>query len=177
MANNIAAAWAASTPKKFYDILMLEGGQGTLPASLPFMGACIAAFFGAQAGLHMLDHDVGPAAIFGASCAILLGGLTATMLTLYKQPEKLVQTISALAAIGAAISIMSIVLHFAFAVVLPPPLPTHKLVSFLLFPIAIWNVFAFAWIYRHAAMRTIPAFVLATIYVIVADFILGTIVR
>ncbi len=177
MANKIAAAWAASTPKAFYDILMLEGGQGKLPASVPLMGGCIAAFFGAQAGLHMLDHQPTAAAIFGASCAIVLGGLTAGMLALYKRRENTVQTITALAAIGAVISIMSIVLHFVFAVALPPPLPTHKLVSFLLFPMAVWNVFAFAWIYRHAALRTVPAFVLATLYVILAQFILGTLVR
>ncbi len=177
MAINLPAGWASSTPKAFYDIIALEGGQGRLPVSIPLMGVCIAAYFVAQTALHLLDHEVGSALAFGAASAALLGGLTAGVLELYKRRDKTVQAITALAASGAVIAFTSIALHFIFAVALPPPLPTQRLVGFLLFPIAIWNVFSFAWIYRHAAIRTIPAFSLAATFVIVDYFIMATLIH
>jgi hypothetical protein len=60
-----------------------------------------------------------------------------------------------------------------FAVALPPPLPTQRLVNFLLFPLVIWNFFAFTFIYRHAKLRSLPAFVISATFVIIVDFILG----
>jgi hypothetical protein len=177
MAINIPAAWANSTPKAFLDILTLDGGQAKLPASARLMAGCVAAYAVAQAALHALDRALAPSAIFGFGCAALLGGATAGVLHLYKSREKVLQAISALAGVGAVIALASIALHFVFAVALPPPLPTGRLVSFLLFPMVVWNVFAFAFIYRHAGIRTIPAFSFATAYVITVNFIMSTLLH
>jgi hypothetical protein len=177
MAINLPANWAASTPKAFFDIFALEGGQGKLPADPRLAGACAAAYALAQAALHLLEHEPAPALAFGAASALLLAGATAAVLAAYKRRDLVLQTIAALAATGALVAIVSIVLHFVLAAALPPPLPTARLVNFLLFPIAGWNVFAFAFIYRHAGMRLVPAFSLAITYVIVVYWILATLIR
>ncbi len=178
MAINLSERWASSTPKALYQIIALEGGQGKLPVSATLMGACLAAYAGAQTMLHLVnDHGSLGALFFGLGSAALLGGLSAGVLELYKRRDITIQTVTALAASGVVIALSSIVLHFLFAVALPPPLPTQRLVGFLLFPIGIWNVFSFAWIYRHAAIRTIPAFALATTFVIVVYFIMATLIH
>ena len=177
MAINLPAGWESSTPKAFWNIFALEAGQGKLPVSTKLMGGCVAAYFVAQTALHLLEHGLVSSLTFGLGSAGLLAGLTAGVLELYKSREKTIQAITALAASGAVIALSSIILHFIFAVALPPPLPTQRLVGFLLFPIAIWNVFSFAWIYRHAAIRTIPAFALAATFVIVVYFIMATLIH
>jgi hypothetical protein len=178
MAIKLPASWATSTPKALYDIIALEGGQGKLPISFPLMGACLAAYAIAQALLHNVnDHEITPSLGFGLGSAALLGGLSAGVLASYKRRDLIVQTVTALAASGVVIALASIVLHFLFAVALPPPLPTQRLVGFLLFPIGIWNVFSFAWIYRHAAIRTIPAFALAAAFVVIVYFIMATLIH
>ncbi|QGM46853.1 hypothetical protein [Methylocystis heyeri] len=178
MAIKLPGSWAESTPKALYDIIALEGGQKKLPASVPLMGGFLLAYVVAQALVHSVhDHGVIGSLGFGIGSAALVGGLTAGALVSYKRRELIVQTVTALAATGVAIAISSILLHFLFAVALPPPLPTQRLVGFLLFPIAIWNVFAFAWIYRHAAIRTIPAFAFAVAIVIIIYFIMATLIH
>jgi hypothetical protein len=175
--DRLKASWEASTFKVFYDIIALESGQGLLPISTKLMGGCLAAYAVAQAAVHLLDHELMPALLFGASSAALVGGGTAGVLELYKRRDKSVQTITALAGVGAFIALVSIILHFVFAVALPPPLPTQRLVNFLLFPVVLWMVFSFAFIYRHAGIRTIPAFAFAGTVAIVIDYIFATLMH
>ena len=175
--DRLKASWEASTIKVFYDIVALESGQGLLPISTKLMGGCLAAYALGQAAVHLLDHEPMPALLFGVSSAVLVGVGTAGVLELYKRRDKTIQTITALAGVGAFIALVSIILHFVFAVALPPPLPTQRLVNFLLFPIVLWLVFSFAFIFRHAGLRTIPAFAFAATIAIVIDYIFATLMH
>lgn len=173
----VPAAWANTTPKALLDIVTLDGGQGKLPVSIPLMSGCLCAYAAVQTLDHSLEHAWGSSILFGLASAAIVGVSTAVVLPLYEAREKIVQSVTALAAVGAFIGLTSIVLHFIFAAALPPPMPTNRLVNFLLFPIVIWNLFAFAFIYRHAKLRTIPAFALAATFVIVVDFIISKLLR
>ncbi len=177
MAINLPASWANSTPKALFDIIALEAGQGKLPVSAPLMGGSLVAYAVGQFALHALDHNLAPSALFGVSCAALVAAGTAGVFKLYKFKGNSIQAITALAAVGAAIALVSIILHFVFAVALPPPLPTQRLVNFLLFPMVLWAVFAFAFIYRHAGLRTIPAFAFSATMAIVIDYIFDTLMH
>ncbi len=165
------------TPKALFNIMKLEGSQFSLPNSMALLGASVVAYAIARVGLHALDHSPSAALIDGPLVAVVLAGGSALFLKLYDRGDKIVQTLIALMATGAIMAIASILLHFVFAVALPPPLPTDRLVRFLLFPVAIWVVFMFAFLYRHAGMRTIPAFALAITYVITSDFIIATLLK
>jgi hypothetical protein len=173
----ISTPTVPATPKALLDILKLEGTQFALPNSTILLGVSLAAFAVARVALHALDHSAVSALLYGPIVAALFAGATALFLKLYNLGDKTVQTIIALAATGAIIATASIILHFIFAVALPPPLPSDRLVRFLLFPIGLWVVFMFAFLYRHAGMRMIPAFALAITLVIVSDFILATLMK
>ena len=174
---NLQSLSVSGTPKALFEILKFEGAQNALPASNFFLGGSVAAYAIAKAVLHGLDHSLTSALIFGVFTAALLSGMAYVILRLYKSSDQLVQTLAALTATGAVLTLASIVLHFVFAVALPPPLPTTKLVNFLLFPFALWIVFMYAFLFRHAKLRTLPAFALAATYVIVTDFIVATLLR
>jgi F0F1-type ATP synthase assembly protein I len=166
-----------ASSKALVDILKLEGSQFSLPNSRNLLGVSIAAYAVSRIALHALDHSVSASLVYGPLVAALLAGATFLFLNLYKLGDKATQTVIALMATGAIMAVASILLHFVFAVALPPPLPTDRLVRFLLFPIALWVVFMFSFLYRHAGMRTIPAFALAITYVIVSDFIVSTLLK
>ena len=145
--DRLKASWEASTIKVFYDIVALESGQGLLPISTKLMGGCLAAY-AARTGGRAFARSRAHA---GSACSAFpappwWAGGTAGVLELYKRRDKTIQTITALAGVGAFIALVSIILHFIFAVALPPPLPTQRLVNFLLFPIVLWLVFSFAFI-------------------------------
>ena len=177
MAINLPANWANSTPKAFYDIFALEGGQKKLPSDARLMGGCAAAYVLAETGLHLLSHGVGASLLYGLASAALLAAATFVVLRAYKQGELVDRTITALTATGVLIAICSILLHFVFAAALPPPLPSARLISFLLFPIAAWKVFAFTYIYRHASLRVVPAFVVAAMLVIAEYWVFASLMK
>jgi hypothetical protein len=170
---NVPAAWANGTPKALLDIITLEGGPSKLPVSIPLMSGCLGAYAVLQTCDHLLEHSLGSSIIFGLASAALVAIPTAIVLPLYDARDRIVQSVTALAAIGAVIALASILLYFIFSVALPPPLPTGRLVGFLLFPLVIWNVFGFAFVYRHAKIRTLPAIAFAATFAIVVDFILA----
>jgi bacteriorhodopsin len=178
MAINVPAAWANTTPKAIFDIIKLEAGPSKLPVSIPLMGGCLAAFAIGQTAVHALAHNLLPSIGFGIGCAALLALAAFGVLPFYKNSrDQIIQSLTALSAVGAFIALTSIVLHFVFAVALPPPLPTERLVNFLLFPIVLWLVFGFAFIFRHNGLRMIPAFALAITYAIIVDFIMATLIH
>jgi hypothetical protein len=171
---NVPAAWtnwANGAPKAFLDILSLEGGQGKLPVNMRLVWGSLGAYAVLQTIDHWLEHSFGGSIIFGLASAALVGVSTALVVPRYDTREKTIQTTIALAGVGAVIALASIVLHFVFALALPEPLPTARLVNFLLFPLVIWNFFAFAYVYRHAKLRSLPAFAFSATFVIVVDFI------
>jgi hypothetical protein len=174
---NATIANTFATPKALFKILLLEGSQHALPVSAQLAGASVAVYAIAEAALHALDHALVPSLFFGVGAAALVSVATFAVSRLYQASRKFEQTLTAIAATGAMIATASIILHFVFAVALPPPLPTDRLVRFLLFPIALWQVFMFAFIYRHASMRMIPAFALAATLVIIINFIMATLIK
>ncbi|MFY9655962.1 MAG: hypothetical protein WAK01_05145 [Methylocystis sp.] len=165
--------WANGIPKAFYDILALEGAQNALPVNMNLLGGSLGAYAVLQAIDHSLEHSWGGSIIYGLGSAALVGVSTFLFVPRYDTREKTIQTTIALAGVGAIIAFASIVLHFVFAVALPPPLPTERLVNFLLFPLVLWNFFAFTYLYRHAKLRSVPAFSFAAAIVIILDFVMA----
>jgi hypothetical protein len=176
MAINVPADWTKwgnGIPKAFYDILALEGAQNALPANINLVGGSLGVYAVLQAIDHSIEHSWTGSFFYGLGSAALVGVSTFLVVPRYDTREKTIQTAIALAGIGAIIALTSIVLHFVFSVALPPPLPTERLVNFLLFPLTLWNFFAFTYIYRHAKLRSVPAFSFAAALVIILDFVMA----
>jgi hypothetical protein len=159
-------------PKALLDILRLEGGQRELPVSTTLASAAMGAYTVAEIFAHTVERSFLGALMYGVLAAGALTGITYFALNLVGARDKFIQTMTALGAMGTLVCLAYIVLHLVFGLALPPPLPSDRLVRFLLFPLIIWELFMFTWLYRHASLRTIPAFVTAGLYVILESFIL-----
>jgi hypothetical protein len=160
------------TPKALLDILRLEGGQQELPVSTTLAGAAIGAYAVAEMLAHAVEHSFVGSLLYGVMTAGLLTAITYFALKSVGASNRFIQTLTALGAMGTLVCLAYIVLHFVFSQALPPPLPSERLVRFLLFPLVVWTLFMFTWLYRHATLRVIPAFVVAGCYVILESFIL-----
>jgi hypothetical protein len=149
------------TPKALLDILRLEGGQQQLPVSTTLAGAAIGAYAVAEMLAHAVEHSFVGSLFYGVMTAGLLTAITYFALKSVGASNRFIQTLTALGAMGTLVCLAYIVLHFVFSQALPPPLPSERLVRFLLFPLVVWTLFMFTWLYRHATLRVIPAFVVA----------------
>ncbi len=163
------------TPRTFLKMLNLEASQLSLPESDTLMKGALAAYVVLQLGAQWFSHSIFVSVFYGLASAAVLYGATFYLLRYLKQEEKFVKTLTAMAGMGALAALAYIVLHLIVGVALPPPLPTDKLVRFLLFPIIIWTVFMYAFLLRHVALRPIPAFVAASIYVLVIEVVLSSV--
>ncbi|HEY8064604.1 MAG TPA: hypothetical protein VIF40_07725 [Methylosinus sp.] len=154
------------TPKALLDLIKLEAGPAPLPASRLALWISLGAYVVTEAGGQLLANDILlPSVVYGLLSAVLLAALTFGALTLAGTRDRFQQTLIALASTGAIIGLVSIVLSAAVAQIFPPPMPAMKLVGFVLFPLVMWKFTVYLWIFRHSALRFIPAFALSAIYI------------
>jgi len=178
MAINLSFLRDNELAKAFFDILKLEGGQGALPDSKPLMNATLGAYAATQAGAQMFDHSVIGGILYGVVTAGVLYGSTMLIAKMTGGlGSRFVKTLTALAAVGAVAALAYIVLHLLFAIALPPPLPTAKLLRFLLFPIIFWTIIMFSWVYRHVKVGAIASFAAGILYVILTDLSLSPLLK
>ncbi|TLG76957.1 hypothetical protein [Methylocystis sp. B8] len=165
------------TPQTVLKMIKLEASQLSLPDSRELMWGAFGAYAVLQAIAQAFNHSVLGSLLYGALSAGILYGATYGLLRVLKEDAKFQRTATALAIMGALAALAYIILHLVFGIALPPPLPTEKLLRFLLFPILIWMVFMYAFLFRHVSLRPVPAFVAASFYVIVIEVILSPICR
>jgi hypothetical protein len=164
------------TPKALIDIVRLESGPDALPFSPKVAKYSLGAYAVGEALDMLLDHDIGPAIVYGVVSTALLVAVAAAVLFTVGARDRLTQTITALAATGALVGFASFILHLLVSQVFPPPLPTAKLVGFLLFPLIVWKVTIFIWLFRHVSLRFIPALAVAACYVGITAFIIAPLI-
>lgn len=177
MAINLPFTAEGSVPRTVFDILRLEAGQGSLPKSNQLMGASLAAYAVGEAITQAFEHSIIGSLAYGVLTTAALAGLTYGIMRFMGQMERFTKTLTALALTGAVAAVVYTLMHVLFSQALPPPLPTEKLLKFLLFPVIVWNVFMFAFLFRNAKLRAIPAFAAATIYVLVIDMIMSPLLK
>lgn len=140
--------------EKFLGILRAEEGPDVLPASAPLLGASLGFFALAQFAAKLLTHPPVRAAEIGIIGAVLLAALTYLGCHLFKHSERLTQTLTALAAAGAAVAFVNVgvklLLKFAFHEMDMDVLPVDSIVNFLVFPLFLWNVLVYVSIFRRA---------------------------
>jgi hypothetical protein len=164
------------TPRAIFDIMRLEAAPSALPATQRALVVSLFAYAAGEAAQLYVSKDLLPAIAFGVASAALLVATTYVVLLMVGARERVTQTLVALAAIGAVVALVMMFLHALVGLVFPPPLPTAKLVDFLLFPLVLWKVTLFMWIYRHGSLRFIPSIAVSVIYVGFAAFVLAPLV-
>jgi len=165
------------TPQTVLKMINLEASQLSLPDSRELMWGAFGAYGVLQAIAQSFNHSLLGSLIYGVMSVVLLYGGTYGLLRVLKEDAKFQRTATALAIMSGLAALIYTVLHLLFGIALPPPLPTEKLLRFLLFPILIWMVFMYAFVFRHVSLRPAPAFFAAALFVIVIEVILSPISR
>ncbi|HEY8124507.1 MAG TPA: hypothetical protein VIF88_03695 [Methylocystis sp.] len=165
------------TPQTVLKMINLEASQLSLPDSRELMWGALGGYGVLQAIAQSFSHSLLGSLIYGAMSVVLLYGGTYGLLRVLKEDAKFQRTVTALAIMSGLAALVYTVLHLLFGIALPPPLPTEKLLRFLLFPILIWMVFMYAFVFRHVSLRPAPAFLAAALFVIVIEVILSPICR
>ncbi len=156
-------------------ILNLEASQLSFPESQNIMKGAVAAYAVAQTAAQSFEHSMLASVLYGLASAGVAVVWTYYLLRYLKQDDKFVRTLIAVAGFGALAATVYCVLHVIFGIALPDPMPTKKLLRFLLFPIIVWLVFIYAFFYRHVSLRPIPAFFTATFYVLIVEIIMAAV--
>lgn len=119
----------------FFKLCLLRAKPQDLPASGLLAGAALAAYFLAGLMIALTQQSAGRAVLAALADSAVLALLTHTVLLLRKHPERLPQTLSALAGAGAVIQLIA-----------GPLLARPELLAALL----IWSLAINAHILRHA---------------------------
>ncbi|MBM3624869.1 MAG: hypothetical protein FJX16_06040, partial [Alphaproteobacteria bacterium] len=152
------------TPQTVFKMINLEASQLSLPDSRELMLGALGGYGLLQAIAQAFNHSLIGSLIYGILSAGFLYGASYGLLRVLKEDAKFQRTAIALAIMGGIGALAYIILHLIFAIALPPPLPTEKLLRFLLFPIIIWMAFMYAFLFRHVSLRPVPAFVTAALF-------------
>ncbi len=165
------------TPQTVLKMINLEASQLSLPDSRELMWSAFGVYGVLQVIAQAFNHSLLGSLIYGVLSAGFLYGATYGLLRVLKEDAKFQRTATALAIMGGLAALAYTILHLIFAIALPPPLPTEKLLRFLLFPILIWMAFMYAFLFRHVSLRPVPAFVIAALFVLVVEVILSPICK
>lgn len=158
----------------FVGILNSDVGPEVLPHSSLLLKVSLGLFVLIEFAIKLSTHSVLGSVGIGVSAAALLSLVAALAARLLGRDERLTQTLTALAGVGAVVAFVNFffraVLIQGFAFV-GEGLPAEELASFLLFPIFLWNVVVYASIYRKAfSVGSILSFALSLGYLLVLVF-------
>lgn len=165
------------TPQTVLKMINFEASQLSLPESRELMLGALGVYGVLQAIAQVFAHSLLGSVIYGLLSAGFVYGATYGLLRLVKEDAKFQRTATAIAVIGGIAALAYIILHGLFGIALPPPLPTEKLLRFLLFPILVWTAFMYAFLFRHTSMRPVPAFFAGALYVLVVEVIFSAVCR
>ncbi len=166
-----------TTPKTVIKMINLEASQLSLPESRELMWGAFGAYGVLQASAQLFNHSLLGSLIYGILSVGILYGVTYLLLRFLKEDAKFLRTATAMAVMGVIAALAYIILHGVFGIALPPPLPTEKLLRFLLFPIIVWTIFMYAFLFRHVSLRPVPAFFTAALLVLFIQAILSAMCR
>ena len=155
-------------------ILRSDLGPEVLPRSVQLLGVSLALFVLAQSAGKLFTHSPAGALGIGLCAGALLAAVAAAGSRFFGHYERLTQTLTALAAAGAAVAFVKLFLRLVLEVGFAAQdldLPVEDLANFLLFPLFLWNVIVFASIFRRGfSVGVILGFSLSLGYLLILVF-------
>lgn len=162
--------------KTLYAIFQLETGPQKLPSSLPLLVVSLILYVLCQLWVKTFDYPVGAAGFLGVFDAVLLVLMASVPLLLLKRSDRILQTVTALACVGIAVSLVDVFLLFLLSDS-PLPVPEERmdgLISFLTFPVLLWRLLMNTTLLRYAlSWGFTSAFALAVGHLVVVGFVGG----
>ncbi|MGH6836616.1 MAG: hypothetical protein ACREC9_14010 [Methylocella sp.] len=135
-------------------ILSFKLGPDVLPKSPVLLAVSTVAFAAAVFLFQYNFYSLARAAASGIGSAVLLALVALVCARVSGHNERLTQTLTALALGGAIVIFVRTALGF-FIFVAPnlaelPDINVRQLTAFLLFPLYVWNIFVFAFLFRRS---------------------------
>ena len=160
--------------QKIYGILTFTLGADVLPKSRLLLIVCLAGFAAAVFLFQGTFYPPARAAASGIGSAVLVSAVAAGWASISGYRERLVQTLTALALGGALVILSRVVLGF-FIYIAPifaelPDVNVRELEAFLLFPIYVWNIFVYAFLFRRSYRATVVMAFAMSIAVVIAVY-------
>lgn len=140
--------------QKIVGILNFTLGPEVLPESPVLLAVSLVAFVAAVFLFQYNFFSPARAAASGIGSALLLAVIAMVCARISGYNERLTQTLTALALGGAIVIFVRTALGFiifispAFAEL--PDIDVRQLAAFLLFPLYVWNIFVFAFLFRRS---------------------------
>jgi hypothetical protein len=140
--------------QKVLGILNFKLGPDVLPKSPILLAVSLIAFAAAVFLFQASFYTPARAAASGIGSAVLLAAVAVLCARISGYNERLTQTLTALALGGAIVIFVRTALGF-FMFINPalaelPDINVQELTSFLLFPLYVWNIFVFAFLFRRS---------------------------
>jgi hypothetical protein len=150
----------------FLQLLRLRAGPQDLPAAWVTTIAIIAVYLGEgmYTGQQLGDAD---ATIKSLSISVLQFSAVAVMLYVRKCPERLAQTLSALAGTGAILGALAFPL-----LIQADPDQNQPILAMVWFGVFIWSLVVDGHIYRSALSITLPQGLLVAVLLLGASYVL-----
>ncbi|MEO6696545.1 MAG: hypothetical protein ABIN45_00890 [Gammaproteobacteria bacterium] len=149
--------------KLFMDMCLLRAGPQDLPTSPPLLTVSLFAYIATSIALGVATQSFGSAVLYGLADTLTLAVLTYSLLMVRRLPQRLTQTLSALAGTGAVIGL------FALPLVL-----VQNAAQVLLLLIMLWSLTVTGHILRHALNVSLPMGILASMGYLLASLALAT---
>ena len=140
--------------QKVLGILNFKFGPDVLPKSPILLAVSLIAFAAAVFLFQASFYTPARAAASGIGSAVLLAAVAVLCARISGYNERLTQTLTALALGGAIVIFVRTALGF-FMFINPalaelPDINVQELTAFLLFPLYVWNIFVFAFLFRRS---------------------------
>jgi hypothetical protein len=143
-----------SPMQKALGILNFKLGPDVLPKSPILLAVSLVAFAAAVFLFQYNFFSVARAAASGIGSVVLLAAVAMLCARVSGYNERLVQTLTALALGGAIVIFARTVLGFIIFIspnlAELPDVNVRQLTAFLLFPLYVWNIFVFAFLFRRS---------------------------
>jgi len=140
--------------QKIYGILTFQVGADVLPKSAILLTICLAAFTGSVFLFQGNFFPPARAAASGIGGAALLSAVAAGWAWIAGYSDRLVQTLTALALGGAIVIFVRVLLEFLIFIAPNlaelPEVNVRELAAFLLFPLYVWNIYVYAFLFRRS---------------------------
>jgi hypothetical protein len=149
--------------KLYVDICLLRAGPQDLPATQSALTLSLLAYTATSIVLSVTTQSFGSAVVYGLADTLTLAVLTYTLLMVRRLPQRLTQTLSALAGTGVVIGL------FALPLVLIQNVP-----PLLLLLITVWSLTVIGHILRHALNVSLPMGILASMGYLLASLALAS---
>jgi hypothetical protein len=146
--------------QKILGILNFKLGPDVLPKSPILLAVSIVAFALAVFLFQVSFYSAARAAASGIASAVLLAAVALMCARVSGYSERLTQTLTALALGGAIVILvrtaLGLFIFFSPAFAELPDNNVKQLAAFLLFPLYVWNIFVFAFLFRRSFRSDVP---------------------